>query len=130
MKLKLYREPEPKPRKGCAACNTFAPECVVPIGDASAPMCWLCAHHVVEHNAPVSEAYRAECECLPKDIYPHRVLESTEPALAPDPPPPNDRAADREQLLNGPPERLKAWVREAHKQMSLAQHAAVKRRVS
>lgn len=129
MKLKPYREPEPKPRKGCVACQTFAPECIVPVGDASAPMCWLCAHHVVEHNVPVSKAYNAECECLPQAIYPHRAFEAVELA-APEAEPINERAVEREQLLNGSPEKLKAWAREAHKQMSLAQHAAVKRRVN
>ncbi len=58
--------------KLCAACNAFRAECYVPIGEGSAQMCWLCAHAVVEHDAPVSAAHCHECECTAEEIYPHR----------------------------------------------------------
>jgi len=35
-------------------------------------MCWLCAHHVVDHECPPHDAATAECECLPHQIYPGR----------------------------------------------------------
>lgn len=76
MKLSdLKRVPPPPPapeRKLCAACKGLAAECYCPVGEASAPMCWLCAHHVVDHGAELYEAATAECECLPHQIYPHR----------------------------------------------------------
>lgn len=78
MKLSgLKRVPPPPPapeRKICVACKTFAAECIVPVGEASAPMCWVCAHHVVEHECPPHEAGTAECECSPHEIYPHRAV--------------------------------------------------------
>jgi hypothetical protein len=57
----------------CVACKAFKAECQVPVGEGSAAMCWLCAHHVVDHETPVHEAATAECECDPKDIYPAEV---------------------------------------------------------
>lgn len=128
MSLKPYREPPPKPRRACEACKTFAPECLVPMGDAAVPMCWLCAHHVVEHDVPLTEAFRAECECGPHLIYPDRVLAVPPPDESA--PAPTAREADRDRLLDSSLEKIKAWVREAHKQLSLAQHAAVKRRLN
>jgi hypothetical protein len=72
--LARYFEPPPKVKKACKACNAFAPECLVPVGDLAVPMCWLCAHHVVEHDTPLTEAMEARCECLPSEIYPDRKL--------------------------------------------------------
>ena len=60
----------------CAACEAFVAECLTPVGEGSAPMCWLCAHHVVEHNCPVREAATAECECTPDEVYPVSVLKA------------------------------------------------------
>lgn len=55
----------------CGACKAFESECMVPVFDGdSMPMCWLCAHHVVDHEVPICEAMDAECECAPGDIYP------------------------------------------------------------
>lgn len=50
----------------------FAPELLVPMGDEAVPMCWLCAHHVVEHETPMDQTSDARCECLPWEIYPDR----------------------------------------------------------
>lgn len=63
--------PPPEP-KMCVACKGMRAECVVPIGESSAPMCWLCAHHVVDHGCEPHEAVTHECECLPHQIYPGR----------------------------------------------------------
>lgn len=71
----LKRIPPPKPappRKLCVACQAFAAECEAPIDEGSAPMCWLCAHHVVDHGVTLHEAAEARCECLPHQIYPDR----------------------------------------------------------
>ena len=54
----------------CRGCKTMAPECLVPHGDGAIPMCWLCAHHVIEHGTAVDHAYVGECECLPSEIFP------------------------------------------------------------
>lgn len=63
--------PAPEP-KLCLACKAFRAECVAPVGESSAPMCWACAHHVVEHDCPPHLAAEARCECLPREIYPYR----------------------------------------------------------
>lgn len=70
--LKRVVPPPPPPVKICVACNAFRAECIVPVREASAPMCWLCAHHVVDHERDLHEAMTAECECLPHQIYPDR----------------------------------------------------------
>lgn len=61
--------PEPKP---CAACKGMRAECVAPIGESSAALCWLCAHHVVDHECTLESAVTNECDCLPHEIYPGR----------------------------------------------------------
>jgi hypothetical protein len=63
-------------KRVCVACKSFVAECHAPVGDGSAPMCWLCAHHVVDHDVPVHEAMTAQCECAPEDVYPMRVLQA------------------------------------------------------
>ena len=78
MKLADLREVK-HPRDGkraCTACKAFAAECQVPIGEGSAAMCWLCAHHVVDHEVAIHEAATAECECTPENVYPMRVLQA------------------------------------------------------
>lgn len=70
--LPLVLPPKPVAPKVCVACKAFRAECVVPVGEASAPMCWLCAHHVVDHECPPHKAMTAECECAPELIYPGR----------------------------------------------------------
>ena len=70
--LKPFVEPPPLEKEACASCETFAPECLVPVGDAAVPMCWLCAHHVIEHDVAPHHARVAECECVPGEIYPSR----------------------------------------------------------
>ncbi len=73
--LKPYKEP-PVTRAACVCCKTFAPECLVPVGDEALPMCWLCAHHVIEHDAHPTAAHCAECECTPQEIYPRRMFDA------------------------------------------------------
>lgn len=129
--LKRVQQPAPvEPEwEMCRACKAFKAECYVPIGDESAQMCWLCAHAVVEHDCPLHEAATNKCECMPQDVYPHRASEPLVVAK-PEAPEPNLRELERDKLLSGSPAKLAAWVREAHKQMSAAQHAAVKRRLN
>lgn len=71
-RLQPFKEPQPPERESCVACKTFAPEVLVPDGDAALPMCWLCAHHVVDHGSSLQGAPSAECECTPQEIYPTR----------------------------------------------------------
>jgi hypothetical protein len=129
-KLKPVEQPRPEPAKYkmCASGCAFRAECYVPVGDGSATMCWLCAHHVVEHGCAVSSARVAECECPPQDVYPHRAHEAPPEREVVEPESP--RAVERDRLLSGPPKNLIAWAREAHKQMSKAQHEAIKRRLN
>ncbi len=71
--MKPYRA-KPVVLEACAACATFVPECLVPVGEAAVPMCWSCAHHVTEHDASLHDAPTGECECHPSEIYPADVL--------------------------------------------------------
>lgn len=128
MKLKLVKQPkriEPE-WKMCVACKAFLAECFVPVGEASAQMCWLCAHAVADHDCAPHAAATHECECAPWQIYPNRAAPLVEP-----PPPPelSPREIERSKLIDGPVERLVKWVEEAHKQMSSGQHAALKKRL-
>lgn len=66
-----FQQPPPVEKVACRSCKTFAAECEAPVGEGSIPMCWICAHHVVEHGKPVEHAYVGECECLPSEIYPY-----------------------------------------------------------
>jgi len=59
--------PPPKPEL-CLACKVFRAECVTTVGT----MCWICAHHIVEHGCKLEDTCEARCECLPGDIYPNR----------------------------------------------------------
>jgi hypothetical protein len=97
--LKPFKAPVPVEREACHACKTFAPECLVPDGDEALPMCWLCAHHVIDHNTSIASAHCAECECTPREIYPKRVFE--EPgavvAIGPEPTPAQRRRAHFEE---------------------------------
>jgi hypothetical protein len=127
--LKPYQEPPRPERQACVACRTYAPECLVPMGDEALPMCWLCAHHVVEHDTAVEHAYCAECECTPQQIFPHRAFESAGEIVA-RVEPVSPREADRTKLMRSPPAKIAAFAREAHKQMSDAQIAAVKKRIA
>lgn len=62
------------PIKTCIACKAFRAECEVPYDNGTWPMCWLCAHQVVDHGTMLFEAVTAECECLPEAIYPASVI--------------------------------------------------------
>ncbi len=127
--LKPYAAPVVK-KQACNACGTFAPECLVPVGELAMPMCWLCAHHVVEHDCLLADAFSAECDCMPHDIYPGRLFDAPAAPVAAEPEPVGVRAAERAALLDGPRDKLAAWAGEAHKQMSARRHAALKRRLS
>lgn len=59
-----------KPCTACQACKTFEAEVLAPVGDGAARLCWLCAHHVAEHDASLQAAPSAECECTPDQVYP------------------------------------------------------------
>lgn len=74
--LQPFKEPPPVERESCRACRTFAPEVLVPDGDEAIPMCWLCAHHVVEHGTSMDAARCGECECTPQEIYPQRAFQA------------------------------------------------------
>lgn len=65
----------------CAACKVWIPECLVPVGDGSKGMCWMCAHHVVDHLISVDRAGAAVCKCRKDQIFPRRVLEEREAML-------------------------------------------------
>ncbi len=127
--LQPFKEPPPPERVACRACRTFAPECLVPVGDDAVPMCWLCAHHVTEHNAPPNAPLAVECKCPAHEIYPHRALAEATRVVDVPVAPPGQRMVEREKLLRGSQEKLLEWAREAHKQMSTSQHAAVKQRI-
>ena len=79
--IREYIAPAPIPPPMCPACRTFAPECVVPgemfgkSGEA-VPMCWLCAHAVIEHGGTLEDAHErvAACKCSAHDIYPADVI--------------------------------------------------------
>lgn len=130
--LQPFKAAPPVEKEVCAACETFTPELLVPVGDAAVPMCWLCAHHVVEHGTAPHHAHAAECECTPQEIYPDRVFnipsESAPEIQIHAQLSPLER--ERKRLLELPPEQLAVWAREAHKQMSPTQRAAVKRKAS
>ena len=65
-------------KPACVACKVFAPDCWVPMdGGGAKQMCWLCAHHVIEHEATVEEAPdRPKCGCKLADIFPAAVLDA------------------------------------------------------
>lgn len=102
--LKRVLPPKPVARKACVACGAFAAECEVPVGEGAAPMCWNCAHHVVDHGVPLHEAMTAECECTPDQIYPDR-----EPAVCL---PHGD--ITYEQIQNAPFEIAHVWNPKTH----------------
>lgn len=72
--LERINKPVARPVKSCVACKAFAAECIVPIGEASAAMCWICAHHIIEHECRITEAGSAKCKCPPHKIYPDRAV--------------------------------------------------------
>lgn len=67
--LSLFVPPPVAEKPSCTSCKTFAPECLV----AGKPVCWVCAHHVVEHHAALEHAYVGECACPAHEIYPGRL---------------------------------------------------------
>lgn len=73
--LREVKQPTTVDKRVCVACEAFQAECHAPVGEGSAPMCWLCAHHVVDHGVAPHEAATAECECAPEQVYPARVLQ-------------------------------------------------------
>lgn len=64
--------PPPRPRCNAPGCE-MAPEVVLPLGQGAIDLCWLCAHHHVDHGVPLSECATSEaCEHTPDEIYPGR----------------------------------------------------------
>lgn len=63
-----------KRKRVCVACKAFVAECFAPVDGEALPMCWLCAHHVVDHETPLHEAAEARCECTPDQVYPASVI--------------------------------------------------------
>lgn len=57
-------------RDVCRACRAFAAECLVPVGDGAARLCWACAHMVADHGHDVADAAGARCGCPPTEVYP------------------------------------------------------------
>jgi hypothetical protein len=72
--LRAVKHPKAGDKRLCVACKAYAAECQAPVGEGSAPMCWLCAHHVVDHDVPLHEAMEARCECTPDQVYPKHVI--------------------------------------------------------
>ncbi len=72
--LPSYPKREQAQIPACEACGAFTPECVVPEGGGTLALCWLCAHAHVDHGCPLGSCAVHECECLPEDIYPAKVL--------------------------------------------------------
>lgn len=71
--------PPPPPTKVCQACKVFRPEVLVPYdGNGAVECCWLCAHHIVEHDCLLETAMNDECDCMPTEIYPHRYFATTD----------------------------------------------------
>ncbi len=64
----------PRVDKTCRACGDWVAECEVPVLDGALPMCWLCAHQVVDHGVALHAAPTARCECLPWEVYPRDVF--------------------------------------------------------
>lgn len=66
--IALPRFPHPirEAALGCVACKVFRPEVLL----RGVALCWICAHHVVDHGTVVEHAAAGQCECLPGEIYP------------------------------------------------------------
>jgi hypothetical protein len=80
--LQPFKEPPLPEREACHACKSFAPDLLVPDGDEAVPMCWLCAHHVVDHGKSMQSALHAKCSCAPWMIYPGRPYDQSAPVVA------------------------------------------------
>lgn len=72
--LERFVAPPPTPAPTCAACKAYRPEVVVPLGEGALELCWLCAHHHVDHGVPLSECAEAQCEHTGAEIYPREYL--------------------------------------------------------
>lgn len=79
LELTPYEAPPPPPPSNCPGCEAFRPECLVPGEargqDTPVPMCWLCAHLAVMHDAaeiaPSNFAeFSSRCGCAGHEIYP------------------------------------------------------------
>ncbi len=80
---------KPAEKPVCRSCKTFTPDVLVPVGQGAISLCWICAHHVIEHGVPLDKAGAGECECLPEAIYPEsllaargRFVKAPDPAIA------------------------------------------------
>lgn len=78
-KLARFVIPIPPPKPVCAACKAWSPEVTMPVGDGAVDLCWLCAHHHVDHGATLDQTPTAQCECTAAEIYPpgHREAKAT-----------------------------------------------------
>ncbi len=71
--LRRYSPPAPVPTPVCAGCKAFTPDVLLPDGPGHAgaiALCWVCAHHVVEHGISVGAAQTGTCSCKPGEIFP------------------------------------------------------------
>ena len=84
--LPRYVEPTPRVPRACRLCGAFRPEVVVhathirpgtrDIVEIPLPLCWICAHDVLVHEAsPTGHPRRKHCGCARDAVYPRRVLE-------------------------------------------------------
>lgn len=79
--LSPFQLPPPPEPPTCVACRSFKPEVLVPHGAGAIGMCWLCAHHHVDHGVRLELAHSGECECLPTEIYPRSYFGPTAEAF-------------------------------------------------
>lgn len=55
-------------------CGILLAECVLPHGDGSVALCWVCAHDYTEHGAEPGTRSGVSCGCSAVDIYPADVI--------------------------------------------------------
>jgi hypothetical protein len=81
-KLARFVAPPPPPKPVCAACKAWSPEVTVPAGEGAIDLCWLCAHHHVDHGVSLRQAPEAQCECTAAEIYPRDARQGSMRAAA------------------------------------------------
>lgn len=60
---------EVQPRPAICACGVLPAECLLPHGDSSVALCWVCAHDYTEHGAKPGELAE-RCDCPDSDVLP------------------------------------------------------------
>ena len=78
LELPAFVEPERAPAC-CDRCGAFRPEVVLDVVIPPAVrfrLCWICAHDVLEHGAPLGELAPViqHCGCGREHIFPPHVL--------------------------------------------------------